>query len=231
MFLWHQVFEHFGVPALLVALVLVAMGLASVVVFAERMLTIGRSRAAARRFAAGAEGILDRHSLPRWLEESRQHHAGHLARLAEAGLAAFVDAEARDAAEPSPVELTRRHLEREVESLVADLRRGLPVLATVGSVAPFVGLLGTVLGIITAFQAIAATGSGGLSSVSAGIAEALIETALGLGVAIPAVFMFNYLSSQIAREELKLRHAAGELVDGLESLPPVSRGGVQDNLA
>jgi len=92
----------------------------------------------------------------------------------------------------------------------------LAVLASVGSVAPFVGLLGTVLGIISAFQGIAATGSGGLSSVSAGIAEALIETALGLSVAIPAVLAFNYLSTSIARDELTLTNAAGELVDRIE---------------
>ena len=89
-------------------------------------------------------------------------------------------------------------------------------MASVGSVAPFVGLLGTVLGIISAFQGIAATGSGGLSSVSAGIAEALIETALGLGVAIPAVLAFNYLSASIARDELTLTNAAGALVDRIE---------------
>ena len=92
----------------------------------------------------------------------------------------------------------------------------MSVLASVGSVAPFVGLLGTVVGIITAFQGIAASGSGGLSSVSAGIAEALIETALGLAVAIPAVLAFNYLSTQIAHEELALTTSAGELIDTIE---------------
>ena len=82
--------------------------------------------------------------------------------------------------------------------------------------APFVGLLGTVVGIISAFQGIAASGSGGLSSVSAGISEALVETALGLAVAIPAVLAFNYLSGQIARDELTLATSAGELIDTLE---------------
>jgi len=90
------------------------------------------------------------------------------------------------------------------------------VLASVGSVAPFVGLLGTVLGIISAFQGIASTGSGGLSSVSAGISEALIETALGLAVAIPAVLAFNYLSTVIARDEMALNTAAGELLDTID---------------
>ena len=103
-----------------------------------------------------------------------------------------------------------------MEEIGVDLRRGLNVLSSVGSTAPFVGLLGTVLGIISAFQGIAATGSGGLSSVSAGISEALIETALGLTVAIPAVLAFNYLSSRIATEELRLKNASGELLDLIE---------------
>src|SRR5262249_25523206 len=116
----------------------------------------------------------------------------------------------------SPAERTRRHMERYLEDVGADLRRGLSVLASVGSVAPFVGLLGTVVGIISAFQGIAATGSGGLSSLSGGIREALVEPALGLAVAIPAVLAFNYLSTSIARDEMALNTAAGELLDAVD---------------
>jgi biopolymer transport protein ExbB len=86
----------------------------------------------------------------------------------------------------------------------------------VGSVAPFVGLLGTVVGIIAAFQGIAAAGSGGLGAVSAGIAEALVETALGLVVAIPAVLFFNYLTSRVNGIELALDRSASELLDEMQ---------------
>ncbi|MEZ4261906.1 MAG: MotA/TolQ/ExbB proton channel family protein [Polyangiaceae bacterium] len=98
-----------------------------------------------------------------------------------------------------------------------DLRRGMGVLASVGSVAPFVGLLGTVVGIITAFQGIAATGSGGLGAVSAGIAEALVETALGLMVAIPAVLFFNQLNNKMNSVEAELARRTGELLDEVEN--------------
>src|SRR5260370_41864558 len=98
-------------------------------------------------------------------------------------------------------------MERYLEDLGADLRRGLSVLASVGSVAPFVGLLGTVLGIISAFQGIASTGPGGLSAVSSGISEALIEPALGLAVAIPPVLAFYDLSTRISRDETALNPA------------------------
>jgi biopolymer transport protein ExbB len=93
----------------------------------------------------------------------------------------------------------------------------MSVLASVGSVAPFVGLLGTVLGIITSFQAIGAEGSGGINTVMTGIAEALAETALGLFVAIPAVLLYNYLSVRVAGIELSLGRSAGELLDEMEN--------------
>ena len=103
----------------------------------------------------------------------------------------------------------------------------MSLLASVGSVAPFVGLLGTVVGIISAFQGIAATGSGGLSSVSAGISEALVETALGLAVAIPAVLAFNYLSTAITADESKLSRAAGEMLDNIEAWDQVETAGAR----
>jgi biopolymer transport protein ExbB len=116
----------------------------------------------------------------------------------------------------TPAERTRRHLERYMEEIGADLRSGIAVLASVGSIAPFVGLLGTVLGIISASQGIAATGSGGLWAVSAGISKALVETALGLAVAIPAVLAYHYLTNTITKDEGALNRAAGELLDTIE---------------
>jgi biopolymer transport protein ExbB len=212
-----EIWQNMGIAAKVVGAVLLAMGLASLTVFIERVLTLRRSRAASRAFAAQVGEDVHTGQIERALEEAGKHPRGHLAQLVQSGLTTYWHARnTRDSSGLSPLERTRRRLERRLEELGADLRRGLPVLASVGSVAPFVGLLGTVVGIISAFQGIASTGSGGLSSVSAGIAEALIETALGLAVAIPAVLAFNYLSTEIARDELGLSHAAGELLDTLE---------------
>jgi biopolymer transport protein ExbB len=216
-FNWNEIWQHMGVPALVVAGVLLLMGVASLTVFVERLLTLRRARNVSRRFADRVgEGIVPS-ALPQVISEAHAHRAGYLARLVETGLstyqAALSDTEGRELA---PVERTRRRLERRVALLVAEMKRGLPVLASVGSVAPFVGLLGTVLGIISAFQGIAATGSGGLSSVSAGIAEALIVTALGLAVAIPSVLAFNYVATRISQDQLALTDAAGELADRIE---------------
>jgi biopolymer transport protein ExbB len=212
-----EIVSHMGAPAMIVGVILLVMGLASLTVFGERLLTLRRSRAASRAFAAESGDHIREEFVDRLIDEAAKYPQGHLPRLVRAGLATYRHArDTVDVSALSPAERTRRHMERYLEDMGAELRRGLSVLASVGSVAPFVGLLGTVLGIISAFQGIASTGSGGLSSVSAGISEALIETALGLAVAIPAVLAFNYLSTTIARDEMTLTTAAGELLDTID---------------
>ncbi len=106
-----------------------------------------------------------------------------------------------------------RALERQAQREVQSLKRGLGVLATVGSTAPFVGLLGTVMGIVNAFQSMALTGSGGLGTVSAGIAEALITTAFGLLVAIPAVMAYNYLQGWVDARAVDISESSNEFLD------------------
>lgn len=214
---WTEVWTHLGWPAITVVAVLLAMGVASLAVFVERVLAIARSRRESRAFAAGAIQTLRPASIETVLAEAERCDGGHLARLARYGLTMYRDARGGlDGDGLTPAESMRRELQRRIDEQVADLKRGLPLLASVGSVAPFVGLLGTVLGIVTAFRGIAETGSGGLSAVSAGIGEALVVTALGLVVAIPAVLAFNYLSTQIARDQLALTNAAGRLIDTVE---------------
>jgi biopolymer transport protein ExbB/TolQ len=137
-----------------------------------------------------------------------------LARLTAIGITTY---EANlDNKDLSAVEMTRRELVRKLELFSAEARRGMGMLASIGSTAPFIGLFGTVIGIITAFQGIAAAGGGGLGAVSAGIAEALIVTAVGLVVAIASVLFYNYLSGRFDRLDMRMQHAAGELVDYLE---------------
>ena len=119
------------------------------------------------------------------------------------------DKEDRDAVFDS----VARALERQGQREVLSLKRGYGVLATVGSTAPFVGLLGTVMGIVNAFQMMAAAGSGGLGTVSAGIAEALITTAFGLLVAIPAVMAYNYLQGWVDARTIDIAESSNEFLD------------------
>jgi biopolymer transport protein ExbB len=114
-----------------------------------------------------------------------------------------------------PAEVQREAYDRTVRRAVlaagSAMRRGLSIIATVGSTAPFVGLVGTVVGIVNAFQQLASAGQGGVGQVSAGIAEALVTTAIGIGVAIPAVWLFNHLTQWISRLLVEMECAAEEL--------------------
>ena len=102
--------------------------------------------------------------------------------------------------------------ENKLEQL-ARFRRGLGILATVGSTAPFVGLLGTTMGVVNAFTGMATAGSGGLGAISAGISEALVGTAIGLLVAIPAVWFYNYLTGRLEFFNVEMDNSSSELVD------------------
>ncbi|MCP3136691.1 MotA/TolQ/ExbB proton channel family protein [Pyxidicoccus xibeiensis] len=215
-----DIYNHMGVFALGIAWTLILFAIASLAVFFERLFVFARSRAASRRFAARAGQLLVQHQHDALVKEAEATKGSHLATLFGGGMKTFLAKSRVPAGKLGPVELTRRELVRINERVSADVRRGMSVLATVGSVAPFVGLLGTVVGIIEAFAGIAKEGSGGLGAVSAGIAEALVVTALGLLVAIPAVLMFNFLSTRADALQLSLDAARGEFMDYLEDLGP-----------
>ncbi len=111
------------------------------------------------------------------------------------------------------IEASTRALERAEAICHTEMERGVCALATIGSSAPFVGLFGTVVGIINAFKGIATEKSTGLGAVAGGISEALVTTALGLFVAIPAVWMFNYFTSRIKNFDVEMSNSSSELVD------------------
>jgi len=209
--LWAQM----GFVARLVVISLSAMAIVAIAVTVDRLLAMARWRKEAAAVAPRAAEAIRRRQYAALVAEVGDA-PDPLPRMLRAGLECYRAALAQPAGEVSAVELTRREVERVCGIIGADCRRGMNALASVASVAPFVGLFGTVVGIIAAFEGIAKTGSGGLGAVSAGIAEALIVTGIGLGVAIPAVLLFNWLSGHLDRFELELLTAAGELVDALE---------------
>ncbi len=212
-----HIYATMGPMSKLVAFALVLMAIASIAVVVERLLALSRIARETRRFAGEAKPLLEEWDTERLVVVAERYPLSALARLVAGAVGRFRRACDDDGGGVGPVELARREIGRRREALSAELRRGLGVLASVGSVAPFVGLLGTVVGIIGAFQSIGSTGSGGLGAVSAGIAEALIVTAFGLVVAIPAVLCFNYLTARISAVELSLERSAGELIDEMEN--------------
>jgi biopolymer transport protein ExbB len=209
-----HIWASMGALGKVIAGILLIMAIASAGVTVERLLVLRKSNKESRKFAKAAGPLIDEWRLEDLAPLCEKHKASALAKLFGGIIKRYMAAKEGNV---SPVELARNESDRSLEALGSELRRGLSVLASVGSVAPFVGLLGTVVGIIGAFQGIAATGSGGLAAVSAGIAEALIETAFGLMVAIPAVLLFNWLSTKINAIDLVLGRSAGELLDEIEN--------------
>jgi biopolymer transport protein ExbB len=205
--------------ARIVTVALLVMALATLTVFIDRWVLLLRASLRARRFAGASQELGDTAALRQLTVQTARDPLNPLSRLVLAGSRRYLEAlEGREADSDVAVQAARREMSRAGEAVSAELRTGMSVLASVGSVAPFVGLFGTVLGIISTFQSIQASGSGGLGAVSAGIAEALVVTALGLCVAIPAVLLFNYLSARIERLELRLTHSAGEFLEELERI-------------
>jgi biopolymer transport protein ExbB len=201
-----------------IAFVLFMMAVSFIGVTIERLIAFSRSAKESRLFAVQAGKLLEGWQVEELIPLAEKFKTSSLARLFGPIIRRYIHA-FEDLGEGglSPVQLARNEAERRKEAVGEELRRGMNVVATVGSISPFVGLLGTVVGIIGAFQGIGSAGSAGIGPVMAGISEALIETAFGLMVAIPAVIAFNYLNTKIGAIETALGRSAGELLDELEN--------------
>ena len=211
-----------GPFAKFIAIVLAIMSVWSLAVAVERLVTYARATSSSRKYAAELQTLLPAGKFREAVElaHSKSYAKGYLPKVLGLALQEYSNAQEalkskgpRDVGDFDLVAAVNRAIDRSTLRTVTDLRRGLGSLATIGSTAPFVGLLGTVAGIITAFQAMAATGSGGLGSVSAGIAEALVTTAFGLLVAIPAVMFFNYFTNRVEEIQVDVNDSTTELVD------------------
>jgi biopolymer transport protein ExbB/biopolymer transport protein TolQ len=146
------------------------------------------------------------------IDAARENHRSYMAQVVAAGILEFNGARQNGNEPADSLEVVTNALEGAKDEALIDLKRGLGFLASIGSTAPFIGLFGTVVGIINAFRGIAATGSGGMAVVSGGIAEALVATALGIFVAIPAVVAFNYFSGKLEQFQVEMNKASSELL-------------------
>ena len=212
-----ELWEQMGLAVKTLMLILALMSMWSMGVFFERLFTFTQAGKQSKAFAPQVAKHLKDSQLKDAIavSQSKNYKYSHLGKVVLAGLQEY------QFQKDAGVELTRddlidsvrRAIQRASALTAADLKKGMGSLATIGATAVFVGLLATTLGVINAFQGIAATGSGGLGAVSAGIAEALVGTAVGLFVAIPAVWFYNYLTSRIEFFNVEMDNSSSELVD------------------
>jgi biopolymer transport protein ExbB/TolQ len=200
-----------------VAFILFFMSMWSIGVAIERIYTFSQARTQSKAYAPQVAKHLKDGRLKDAiaLSSSKNFRYSHLAKVVLAGLQEyqFQQETGGGLSREDLVDSVRRSIQRATALTQSDLKKGVNSLATIGTTAPFVGLLGTVVGVINAFVGIAATGSGGIGAVSAGIAEALVETALGLVVAIPAVWFYNYLTGRLDYFNVEMDNSSSELVD------------------
>ena len=213
MHMWNEM----GWVAKAIAVILIIQSMISFSVAIERIYTFTQARKQSKLYAPQVAKHLKEGRLKDAIaiSSSKNYRYSHLAKVVLAGLQEyqFQQETGSNLSREDIVDTVRRAIQRASALTANDLKKGVSSLATIGATAPFVGLLGTVVGIITAFQGIAATGSGGLGAVSAGISEALVETALGLVVAIPAVWFYNYLTGRIEYFNVEMDNSSSELVD------------------
>lgn len=207
--LWNQM----GIMAKAVVVVLFIMSAWSIGVMIDRVLAYNGARKQSRLFAPAVAGALREGKLDEAIKIADRYKKSHLAKVVVAGLQEFRAHQMSSEISGEDVEASKRALERAAAIVHAELKRGVSTLATIGSTAPFVGLFGTVVGIINAFKGISTEKSTGLGAVAGGISEALVTTAVGLFVAIPAVWMFNFFTNKIEAFDVEMDNSSSELID------------------
>src|ERR1700759_5534160 len=205
--------KHMGWPALTIVLILFIMSAWSIGVMIDRWISFSAARKQSRQFAPLVAGALREGKLDEAIRVAERNKKSHLAKVVTPGLQEFTAHGESTAIPGEQIEASKRALERAEAIVHAELKRGLGGLATIGSTAPFVGLFGTVVGILNAFQQIATQKTSGIGAVAGGISEALVTTAFGLLPATPAVMAFNYFTGRVEAFDVEMDNSSSELID------------------
>jgi biopolymer transport protein ExbB/biopolymer transport protein TolQ len=208
-----QMWDQMGWLARAVVLALFFMSAWSIGVMIDRFIAFNSARKQSRAFAPAVAGALREGKLDEAVKIADRYKKSHLAKVVVAGLQEFRAHQDSTEIPGEEIEASKRALDRSEAIVHAELKRGISSLATIGSTAPFVGLFGTVVGIINAFRGIATEKAAGLGAVAGGISEALVTTAVGLFVAIPAVWMYNYFSNKLEAFDVEMGNSSSELID------------------
>jgi len=205
--------RNLGSVAWGVIFILLIMSIWSIAIMVERYLTFNAAKKQSREFAPKVAMALKQAKIDDAISISDKYKKSHLAMVVNAGLQEFRAHQLSTEISGEEIEASKRALQRAEAIKIAEFKRGLSGLATIGSTAPFVGLFGTVFGIINAFQGMKSAESAGISAVAGGIAEALFTTAFGLLVAVPAVWLFNYFTSKVDNFVVEMDNSSAELID------------------
>lgn len=198
-----------------IVFILLFMSIWSMSVFVKKWWELRKAQAETRKFAPEFSQFLEEDNITEAINLSERYKRSHVARVLGGALSEVKPLIQDGSVSVNDINSAERAVEREMLMTLTDMKRGNGILATVGATAPFVGLLGTTMGIVNAFQGMAVSGSGGIGAISAGVSEALITTAFGLLVAIPAVWAFNYFQVKIENLAAEMTYTSKEFIDYL----------------
>ena len=210
-----ELYGHMGWFAKGIVFVMLGMSIWSLTVMIQKWWNLRKAQAETRKFAPEFSQFLEEDNLTVAIKLAESYKKSHVARVLGGALGEVRPLIQDGSVTVADINSAERAVERNMMIILAELKRGLGILATVGATAPFVGLLGTTMGIVNSFQGMATAGTAGLGAISAGIAEALITTALGLLVAIPAVWAYNYFTTKIENLTVEMTYTSKEMIDYL----------------
>jgi biopolymer transport protein ExbB/TolQ len=198
-----------------VSIILIALSIVSLYLFIERQMVFRKARNKSKQVAPKLAEMLKKGQVQEalTLSSKKENKGSHLARVTAAGIKEFLEGKEANLSLEEQIETAQRGCERASTIFTQELKRGLNTLATIATSAPFIGLFGTIAGIINAFRGMALTGSGGIGAVAGGIAEALVTTAFGIGVAIIALWCYSSLNSKIEVYDAEMSNTTSQIVD------------------
>ena len=210
-----ELWQSMGYFAKGIVFTLAIMSIWSLTIMFQKWWSIRRAQAETKKFAPEFSQFLEEDNLSEAIRLAEGYKKSHVARVLGNALAEVKPLIMDGSVTVADINSAERAVEREMLMTIVDLKRGLGVLATTGATAPFVGLLGTTMGIVNAFTGMATSGSGGISAIAGGVAEALITTAFGLLVAIPAVWAYNFFQTKIDNLVAEMTYSSKEMIDYL----------------
>lgn len=210
-----ELWGHMGWFAKGIVYTLLIMSAYSTAILISKWWTMRRAQAETRKFAPEFSQFLEEDNLNEAIKLAEGYKRSHVARVLGGALHEIRPLIADGSVTVADINSAERAVEREMLMTIVDMKRGLGVLATTGATSPFVGLVGTTMGIVNSFTGMATSGAGGISAIAAGVAEALITTAIGIGVAIPAVWAYNYFTTKIDNLTAEMTYTSKEMIDYL----------------
>jgi biopolymer transport protein ExbB/TolQ len=210
-----EMWQAMGGLAKAVGIILVFLSIVSIYFFIERNLVFAKARRKSKQIAPKLADLLKSGKIEEALNLSskKEYKGSHLARVTSSGIQEFFEGKKANLSFEEQISTAQRGMDRASTIFTQELKKGLSILATIATSSPFIGLFGTIGGIINAFRGMALTGSGGIGAVAGGIAEALITTAFGIGVAIIALWCFNILNSRVEVYNAEMSNTSSEIVD------------------